>query len=200
MTTNAQEQENTRAERLAVLLAAYDAGTLQRPEVSASIAAWIFGLKVLASRWADILVSTLANRPPIGLQPSARHLERLQEAVVTVLDEVEATPEPQAPDRPEEQEPPPEPEEVREALTFRLERLADAEEQSSRQLSTRAAIEAQGFTHYRQEVAGDACEKCAPFRNSVHKSDEAWKPHHPRCRCELVPVNNDERNDDDHDA
>lgn len=164
-----EQQADPTAQKVAALLALHEAGQVARADFASAVAAVIYRSKVLASRAADILVSTLANRPPLGITPGAQHLDRLAEAVETVLSEEE-------------------PQEATHGLTERLERLAIAEALQSTQKTTRAAIDAQRFSHYREDVAADACEKCQPFADGIHEAADDWTPHHPRCRCELVPV------------
>lgn len=161
--TPQEQQGNATAQKVAALLALYASGSIPESEFPSVVAAAVYRGKVLASRAADIRISTLANRPPLGIVPGAQHLDRLTEAAETILTE--------------------DPDELLE----RLERLADAETLTSSQLTTRAAIEGQGFAHYRESVAEDACEICQPHADELHQSDELWTPHHPRCRCELVP-------------
>lgn len=165
--TNAQQQADETAQKVAALLALYEAGSIPKSELPSVVAAAVYRGKVLASRAADILVSTLANRPPLGIAPGAQHLERLQQAAETALSD------------PQE-------------AAQRLERLGEAETFASAQFTARAAAEAQGFTAYREDVAPDACEVCQPFRDRLHDVADDWTPHHPRCRCELVPVNQQE--------
>jgi hypothetical protein len=167
--TGAEQQADATAEKVAALLTLYASGSIPETEFPSVVAAAIYRGKVLASRAADIAVSTLANRPPLGILPGAQHLDRLAEAVETARGEETA-------------------QEDAGGLAERLARLAEAETLQSAQMTTRAAIEAQGFTQYREDVAADACEKCQPFADEIRESEEDWTPHHPHCRCELVPV------------
>jgi hypothetical protein len=163
--TNAQQQADATAQKVAALLALSETGSIPKTELPSVLAAAVYRGKVLASRAADIVVSTLANRPPLGIAPGAQHLDRLTQAAQTVLSE-----------------------ESPEVAALRLERLAEAETFASAQFTTRAAAEAQGFTQYREDVAEDACQICEPFRDRLHDVADQWTPHHPRCRCDLVPV------------
>jgi hypothetical protein len=162
--SNPQQQADATAERVAALVALLQAGQIPDRDSPPVLAAAVYRGKVLASRAADILVSTLANRPPLGIVPGAQHLDRLAEAARTVLTEED-------------------PEQAAE----RLERLAEAETLISAQMTTRSAIAGQGFTRYREHVAADACDVCQPFAEQIHDAEDEWTPHHPRCRCELVP-------------
>jgi hypothetical protein len=158
-----EQQPDATTARLLALLAAWRAGQIDAPDMSRGAAISLYAAKLVASRVADVYVSTLANRPPLGIQPGDQHLDRLEEAVETVLSD---------------------PETASEAL----ERLAVSEVLVSQQKSLRAAIEGQGFGQWREDVAADPCEVCLPFADRLHDSAEGFEPHHPRCRCKPVPV------------
>lgn len=162
-----QQQPGEPAERatarVLAILAAYEVAQLARPDAEAAMALAVFAGKVTASRLADIAMSTLSSLPPLGIAPGAQHLDRLEAAVSTVLDEPEAAPE-------------------------RLANLTEAEVRTSEQKTTTAAIRGHGYESWREEVAEDACEVCEPFRDRLHPAEDAFESHHPRCRCRAVPV------------
>ncbi|MCW2783470.1 MAG: hypothetical protein JWR35_3921 [Marmoricola sp.] len=159
--TSAEQQADTTSARVLEVLAAYEAGRIAAPDVPDLAAVALYAGKVLSSRLADIELSTRLDSPPLGIVPGPDHLERLSEAVQTVLEEPEDASE-------------------------RLERLAQSEVLTSYAKSLSAGIRERGY-RWRENVADDACEVCQPFRNVEHEPDEAWSPHHPRCRCEPDP-------------
>jgi hypothetical protein len=157
-----EDSSGATSARVLALLAAWRAGQIDAPDMSRGAAVAMYAGKVLASRYADVLVSTLAQRPPLGITPGDQHLERLEEAVQTCLSDPKTA-------------------------ADRLDMLGAAEVVASEQKSLRAAIAGQGFGQWREDVAADACEVCLPFANRLHDADEAFEPHHPRCRCKPVP-------------
>lgn len=176
--TQAEQQAEATAARLLALYALYEAGRISLPDFTAQGSQIVYAGKVAASRLADVLVSMLAQRPALGIRPGSQHLDRLSEALTTITDPVPAegltAPEIDA-------------QEAVEGIPAQLERLAISEALESRQRTTAAALRGQGYPRYREVVAEDACEVCEPFRDQIHDSATAWRPHHPRCRCELEP-------------
>lgn len=164
----AQETSEQTAAKVAALLAAYQAGQMTAPDLSRAVAASIYVGKAMASHIADKAISATAGLPPLGLLPGSQHMARLEIAAQTALADDESAPE-------------------------RLTNLAESEVLTSHQKTLRAAIEGHGFSGYREDVAADACEVCQPYADAEHDSSEGWEPHHPRCRCELVPLGEPEQ-------
>jgi hypothetical protein len=149
------------AQRVAVLLAAYEAGQIADSEFRSAVSVAIYAGKILASRLADIFVSTLADRPPLGIAPGPQHLDRLTEAAQTLVEEPEGRPE-------------------------RLERLALAETLNSYRRTLHAAIAQQGFSFWQRIPATNPCEVCAPYAYEIRPVSYGFKDH-PGCRCTLRP-------------
>lgn len=168
MTTEAaQEQAEASAARLLTLYGLYVAGTLTAPDFTRNAALGMYASKVVASRLADITVSTIANRPPVGIIPGEDHMDRLEEAVHTILEEA----------------PKDEPEQPVERLT----RLAEAETLLSHRASLHAALREQGYEYWTRVVEEGACEVCAPLAGEVQPISVGFNDH-PGCRCSLIGV------------
>ena len=159
----ADAQATQASQRVLALLAAYESGQIAENEIQRAAAVAIYAGKVLATRLADVFVSTVGSVRPLGLRPGPQHLDRLETSAATCLEE---------------------PQEASERLT----RLAEAEVLTSHRLTLHRAISDHGFEGWREVVAEDACEVCQPFADLHHATDEGYEPHHPRCRCSLVPV------------
>jgi hypothetical protein len=157
----AEEQANATVQRVLTLLAMYEAGRITASTMQESAAVAVYTGKIIASRLADIAVSALSNRPPVGITPSPDHVDRLETAVETILSE---------------------PESVSERLT----RLAVAETLQSHRKSLHAAIRQQGFSNWKRIVQPDACEICEPLRDRIYSVDDGFKDH-PGCHCTLLP-------------
>jgi hypothetical protein len=147
--------------RVLALTAAWQAGQIDTPDMTKGTAIAIYAGKLLASRYADVLVSTASNRPPVGVRPSDDHVERLDAAVKAI---VEGDPEP-AP---------------------RLDRLARAEVLESHTASTLAALREQGFPEWERVVGEDPCEKCEPLAGEVQPVGTPFRDH-PGCQCGVRP-------------
>ena len=160
---SAQDQKT--AEKVATVLALYSAGSITLEAAAEALAVLTYGLKVHASRAADVALAATAGALPLGIVPDPdRHLERLTDSVRTVLiDAGDSGPE------------------------DRITRLLDSEAEVSRQKTQAAAIRSHGWSQYREIVLPDACEVCQPFTNKIHEASESFEPHHPRCRCEIEP-------------
>jgi hypothetical protein len=163
------EQAQAATGRVLALYAMHRAGQLARPDAVAAIAQAVYVGKVLASRLADIWISTISNLPPLGITPGPRHVERLEEAVATVLDEAEQAPEDEPQDPAE-----------------RLERLATAETLNSHRATLHACIRDHGFPEWQRVTGDDPCEKCAPLAGEVQPVTVGFKDH-PGCQCTLIP-------------
>lgn len=172
MSTQTPEQERTRAEQQAddtaakvlALLALYQAGQIADSDFPSVVATAVYQGKCVASRIADVLVSTLAGLPALGILPGSQHIERLEKAASTALADPETAPE-------------------------RLERLASAEVLTSHSKTLNAAIR-ENRLRWREDVSPTACDVCLPFADVEHEADEEFEPHHPNCRCEPVPITN----------
>lgn len=166
MSGRAQERADLTSNQVLALYAAYRAGRTDLPDFVRTAAMAIFAGKVIASRLADIAVSVLANRPPIGIAPGEQHVERLSEALSAILTpsgaEMDLDP------------------------TERLERLALAETLNSHRKTLHAAIKEQGFPEWVRVVEEDACEVCAPLAGEVQPISVGFRDH-PGCRCTLEP-------------
>lgn len=139
--------------------------------------------KILASRFADIWISTISDRPPVGITPGPHHAERLEKAVSTVLDQAENL---NTEVQDESVSRTGHAEGAADSASERLSRLALAETLTSHRKSLHAAIKAQGFQSWERVVAEDACEVCAPLAGQVQPVSVGFKDH-PGCRCTLKP-------------
>lgn len=157
----ADEVADRTAARVAVLVAAWQAGQIQTPDLPPAVAVAVYSGKVIASRLADVLVSTWAVLPPLGVWPSGEHLDRLTKAAETVLETPEDAPQ-------------------------RFERLALSETLNSHRASLHACIRDHGFKHWERVVEEDACEVCEPLRGEVQPVSVGFRDH-PGCRCSLRP-------------
>lgn len=168
MTVEQVEEETSR--RVLALVALWLAGRLSAPDLSTAVSTVVFAGKVVATRLADITISVAANAPPIGLSPGTEHLQRLAEAVTTVVEDESL-------------------EEVQKDPRERLTRLSEAEVLLSHRKSLHAALRAQGFRQWVRVVAVDGCEVCRPFHGMVYEISDAFTDH-PGCRCTLEPHGN----------
>lgn len=155
-----EEHAQAATTRVLTLLAAYEARRMTAPDLSRAAAVVVFAGKVLASRVADIFVSTQASAPPLGIRPADDHLERLDAAVSTILAEPDPAP--------------------------RLERLAASEVLRSGHTSTLAAIREHGFPSWERVAGEDPCEECAPLIGEVQPVGTPFHDH-PGCRCGFQP-------------
>ena len=141
--------------------AAYLAGKITAEAYARLAAAHIYAAKVVAARTADILVSTLAHRPPVGITPPRTEFTRLEAALLTIAADPDA-------------------------FLTRSERIAVAEPAHEERLALQEAMKAQGYTQWQRVVQPDACEKCEPYRDEVQSIDRNFYDH-PGCRCTLRP-------------
>lgn len=160
----AEQQADATAMRVAALLALYEANRLETPDFARAAAVAVFAGKLVGSRLADIQISTHLNEPPVGVAPGRQHLVRIEEAVMTVLDDAD------------DEEP-----------ALRLERLSRSEVLLSHRASLIAAMREQGVTQWRRVVQSDACEVCEPLAGEVKSTEEGFKDH-PGCHCSAEPV------------
>lgn len=179
MTTTVEEQSNATAQRVAVLVALYEAGQIQRPAFVQAFAQTVFSSKVIAARLAEAGLFTLYGWPPLGIAPGIPTLEALQEAAETFT---------------EPQEPGEDASDVLEALkptvTFwegveeSAQRIAvDAPRASARE-TRQARMKREGVTHWRWVATPDACDECKERDGQVYPITVRFKDH-PRCRCDI---------------
>lgn len=178
MTTVEQEAEAT-ARRVAVLVALYQVGQIERPSFVQAFAQIVYAAKVAAARLTEVALFSLHGWPPLGIAPGPRSLEALQQAAETFT----------------------EPQEPEEDLTDLLDRLkptvtfwqgveeaaeriaVDAPRASARE-SAQARMQREGVTHWRWVATPDACDECKERDGQVYPISVRFKDH-PRCKCDL---------------
>lgn len=178
MTTVEEEAEAT-ARRVAVLVALYQAGQIERPSFVQSFAQIVYAAKVLAARLTEVALYGLHGWPPLGIAPGPRTLEALQQAAETFTEPEE--PEEDLADLLERLKP---------TVTFwqgveeAAERIAvDAPRASARE-TKQARMQREGVTHWRWVATPDACDECKERDGQVYAIAVRFRDH-PRCRCDL---------------
>lgn len=162
------------AEKVLVVVAAWETGELTDEEAAALIAAVVSTANLRAAALGDLSLSadlTKATRtvvPPSGVVPPPDEIRRLNKAAATLLEVLPETPDPEA----------------RAARLGRSEPLTSAVNARGEALSRSQLVE--GWT---RQVSGSGCELCGWWSRDgrVWPKDHPM-PQHKGCRCTQTPV------------